>query len=741
MAKKDKAQAASDAREASEAAAAAAAAAATEETTPHTVESAVDDAQSDTVAPVDATESNTTENTGKEAENTADAAAASNASGANEQSSPVKESDRAAFSWKAPPEMSAEERVQDLMNQVTGLNAKLVTSFNRISDLEDDLTIAHTRILENTTRIAELNKERDQYMNALNTGLLVEKAHVVSEMQRMMERVVDETAQRGKAESDRTRIEAELEELSASLFGEANKMVAVERLERARAEAKSEQLQQSLRDTERMMSEQQALMHELQSRMATEASDETQSASHAPTSTAASDAILSINTVPYHEFLSFLSHLRQQHQQLAPYFTMRARGIDWTLTSSSNMPAIGGISSPSNSLVLSGSGVPVRHRDYPHLPASAEQLIQLQSHTSLPFIRRSLDEDTEPCLRLGAAPGLNWLSRRQTNAALLEGNLIIEPLFAGGKIPDEGRLRAEHANHPPVHCTLCGVAMLNVGYVPPDQPRSSLSISERAIESRRSLPALFQSFRRGSHPSESVQTEEIFVHADAPKLPQTQLPIPTHYFRISDNASNRYMLCPHHCLHRLRSVCSYWTFVRTLERAIVLEGKVMPDVPGITHRSIEEDSDDGFEEASEGDADESYASKEAAAKEDAPSKEAAGEEATKEEASEDTSGEEAAKDATKEATEEGTDKAAGDAGEGVTDEATAPAVEEPEKAADVVKLPPLPPRPVPPRTSFPLHGNRNDLSWEENLWAEIMSLKESMFKARCAIDLDKLEGV
>ena len=72
----------------------------------------------------------------------------------------------------------------------------------------------------------------------------------------MWERGGDETALRGKAESDRTRVEAELEELSASLFNEANKMVAVERLARAQAEAKSLDLERSLRATERLLREQ-----------------------------------------------------------------------------------------------------------------------------------------------------------------------------------------------------------------------------------------------------------------------------------------------------------------------------------------------------------------------------------------------------------------------------------------------------------------------------------------------------
>ena len=54
----------------------------------------------------------------------------------------------------------------------------------------------------------------------------------------MMDRVIEETASRGKAESDKASIEGELEQLSSQLFLEANSMVAIERKERLKAERK-----------------------------------------------------------------------------------------------------------------------------------------------------------------------------------------------------------------------------------------------------------------------------------------------------------------------------------------------------------------------------------------------------------------------------------------------------------------------------------------------------------------------
>lgn len=69
----------------------------------------------------------------------------------------------------------------------------------------------------------------------------------------MMDRVIEETASRGKAENDKAAIERELAELSSQLFQEANQMVALERMERLRAERKMADLESNLKDTESLM--------------------------------------------------------------------------------------------------------------------------------------------------------------------------------------------------------------------------------------------------------------------------------------------------------------------------------------------------------------------------------------------------------------------------------------------------------------------------------------------------------
>ncbi|KAJ1035171.1 hypothetical protein NDA18_000767 [Ustilago nuda] len=584
-------------------------------------------------------------------------------------------------------------QVKDLINQVTGLNEKLVKSFNRIADLEDDYSDAQERVRIMSAKIKELGKERAEHLDALNTGLLVEKAHVSNEMQRMMDRVIEETAQRGKAESDKSKIEAELDELSSSLFSEANKMVAVERLSRARAEEKSRNMEERLKDTEGIMLEQQKVLADLQHQveklqnsgsrkdgddaasMITMESDAvsfhrlktsslarsisqrtaTRVRNHKPSVDLAAEARLIINIVPYQEFRSFIAHLRKLRKQLAPFYTYPLPHGGRDALSSTSTPRTAspapqqatGSSATTNSIITASTaysqgiggaftsspfaiaGVS-RHRDYPTLPSNVENLVSLPSQLSLPFIKRSQEEDVEPCLRLDFAPGLNWLSRRQANVAILDGNLVIESIFSGSRTVDEDAIRTENEHLPPAACAMCGIPVVNVplpggvaatsmsaeqggkttlvpssiatatsswassaasslGSITGNSSNSNSSSSSGTLAPKPSRGGLFASFRKSSAQNKSAEQLDTTVNASAPAGAENEtqaivpskalvpfnLPVPTHIFRLSESSPTRYLLCPHHCLLRLRAVCQYWGFVRNLERSVVLEGKFM----------------------------------------------------------------------------------------------------------------------------------------------------------------------
>ncbi|PWN33650.1 uncharacterized protein FA14DRAFT_161400 [Meira miltonrushii] len=554
------------------------------------------------------------------------------------------------------------EQVTELTTQVTGLNNKLVTSFVRIGDLEDDLSEMQDMVANYKKQIASLEKERQEHLAALNTGLLVEKEHVSSEMQKMMERLVQETAEKGKAVDERQKIESELDELSSSLFSEANKMVAVERLARARAEEKSKSMEERLKDTEEIVGEQQKRLVELQALVE---KNERKSASETPHSQdsfderqnesihstgllskpsgnhdhalllPANNGFLRLDIIPYVELRSFLNHLRRLRLQLAPFYNFPVHDVtpsteETPIASRTGSPAPhqfgpSGVN-PFQASPFLAAGVS-RHRDFPTLPANVEQLIYIPNQlSSLTFLKRFNEEDCEPCLGLDHAPGLNWLSKRQMRTAIVDGSFMIEPIFGGG-IYDEEDVRMKAVGTPPAACAMCGKAVVNVplpgggnlsdasGWM---NAASSLQASVNAMAS--SLPvrdltaspppqgsgrgsetpkdltknrtSIFNTLRNISGGKSNAATEKPTVvtpttenpswHSQTVGVVEDEFAarppaIPTHIFRISETSSARYLICPDYCLKRIRAICDFWGYVRNLERAVVLEGKLAWD--------------------------------------------------------------------------------------------------------------------------------------------------------------------
>lgn len=209
--------------------------------------------------------------------------------------------------------VSLRSQVSDLVSQVTQLNSKLVQSYDRISDLEDNIHVTSSNLRNSTLKISQLELERTQHLSALNTGLLVEKSHVTAELTRLMEKATDEAARRGKAESARHEIEKDLDDLSAELFDRANTMVAEARLAQAQSERRVQDAEGMLKGAEEAVASMQSQMQTL--REDKDRSDreldkgkwvERERSSRPP----APLKLLSTH-VPYQEFLLFVAHLRQ----------------------------------------------------------------------------------------------------------------------------------------------------------------------------------------------------------------------------------------------------------------------------------------------------------------------------------------------------------------------------------------------------------------------------------------------
>lgn len=205
---------------------------------------------------------------------------------------------------------SLRTQVQDLFSQVNQLNNKLVQSYDRVSDLEDSLHVTTTNLHLSNQKIDRLELEKSQHLSQVTSGLLVERNHVTAELTRLMERATEEAAQRGQAENAKDRIERELEELSASLFGEANGMVEEARIARSLSERKVEEAEGRLKEAEEavriMQSQMQTLMQEKED---VERKPDTMTLNSA---VGVAEKLMKRH-LAYNEFLAFLAHLRHLH--------------------------------------------------------------------------------------------------------------------------------------------------------------------------------------------------------------------------------------------------------------------------------------------------------------------------------------------------------------------------------------------------------------------------------------------
>ncbi|GBE83839.1 hypothetical protein BKA93DRAFT_826890 [Sparassis latifolia] len=427
---------------------------------------------------------------------------------------------------------SLRSQIQDLFGQVSQLNNKLVGSYDRMSNLEDELHVTTSNLRSSTLKISNLELERSQHLSAVSTGLLVEKDNVTAELTRLMERATDEAAQRGQAESARAEIEKDLDDLSASLFNQANSMVAEARMAQARSERKVEETERALRGAEEVVGVLQAQMQALEAEKETadrrvedmrvtmgkgkwvERSQE-RSRSTGP-------RLLSSHA-PYQEYLAFISHLR-------------------SIRPASQQP-----------------------------PAMSTLLPQ-------PFLARLVTEDSDPTVRLDLAPSLNWLSRRSVLSAIHSGQLTVEPMSTTTLLEELAPSVIPGTGHSHVMCALCGFPIFGSSSAS-DTPLASNGLPRSSLHNNSWSSSLFKnslvqsisspnpSHKRDSLPPPATDPpSQIYIFrldATSSGLP-VSLPVSSQQPAVPARQSTIYPLCTTRwCLMRLRTTCSLWAFVRT----------------------------------------------------------------------------------------------------------------------------------------------------------------------------------
>jgi len=113
----------------------------------------------------------------------------------------------------------------DLSSEVAALSVKLIQAINNQTTLDDTLAATRQELEKAQNKIIQLETENKKFRDDIANEVLVRKTDVDCEVLSLKAALAEERAQRALVERGKKRIEQELENLTAALFEEANKVI------------------------------------------------------------------------------------------------------------------------------------------------------------------------------------------------------------------------------------------------------------------------------------------------------------------------------------------------------------------------------------------------------------------------------------------------------------------------------------------------------------------------------------
>lgn len=364
-------------------------------------------------------------------------------------------------------------RHPDLDEEVATLSTKLINAINHQTTLDDNLSATRMELDNAHERIRQLEKQVEDQREMLAGDVWIKRKNYEAERSQILSRVVEEKRKRLDMEEQKKRIEQELENLTAALFEEANKMVITAK-EEARQEQevlhrKIDQLRAQIADSEGLLKSQQEQLTELKHVMEMMSAEKDEQAlptvpsspglsklealdlpsphglqphlaepvtpSYPTSFTHLLQPVLRTDLASYGDFKDLIRTSKRLSAQRVPPAQAQSGIASLGLglgTIASQMPAPNG----SNSSLSTVATPPATSPQTPNTPMSMTSVGSASSTVPLPhlketkFYKRALTEDIDPTLRLDTAPGLSWLARRSVLTAMIEGTLVVEPIAA-----------------------------------------------------------------------------------------------------------------------------------------------------------------------------------------------------------------------------------------------------------------------------------------------------------------------
>ena len=128
-----------------------------------------------------------------------------------------------------PPDISRSNSVSpsqhpELSNEVAALSNKLIHAINHQTDLDDTLNDTRHDLEAAHERIRQLEHDAQEHRSLVANGILVKRSDFEADNLRLKTTLAEERKAKIAVEKEKKGMEAELEQLTSSLFEEANQV-------------------------------------------------------------------------------------------------------------------------------------------------------------------------------------------------------------------------------------------------------------------------------------------------------------------------------------------------------------------------------------------------------------------------------------------------------------------------------------------------------------------------------------
>ncbi|BFZ64640.1 rab guanine nucleotide exchange factor S2 [Saitoella coloradoensis] len=318
------------------------------------------------------------------------------------------------------------------------MKMKLITAVERQADLEDALNSARRELEASKARLSTLEEEarvNAEKLGMVDRGEYILKSDAEQVQAQLTKELNEATNGKKQAEKERKGMETELEELTCSLFEEANKMVASARRDREASEKKREQMQARLADTETLLKNHQEQLADLKLMVQRIHSENEDTASSVP-GTPGLPHGFALNNRSSRDSLRAISFDAAPESSIPTYHPSHPTSFPniFQAIFRTDTPVYSDFKSLiSVAKIMNEQRLPARiTHAIPGAPPNPPLVptprpADSSSLKDLRYFKRCLTEDIEPTLRLDQAPGLSWMARRAVLPSILDGTLIIDP--------------------------------------------------------------------------------------------------------------------------------------------------------------------------------------------------------------------------------------------------------------------------------------------------------------------------